>query len=487
MNRKLILVFILALALEAYFFSLVITGNQTEWWDSAEYLLKAKSMAFGTPSTGWAEHREILPALLWYPFFKFGLGEIGIRIFMAAVGLFGVYIAYLLGRDYFNETVGLLTSFLMSVWYLYYFYMNRLTMYVFAPVIFMSAMYFFWRYYKFKETKKLYFSFLIMGLGIMVYYSSAFAVFVVGLFFLTTDRQFFKNKHIWLAGLVTLLALSPYFIYSQLTFGFPLPRLADTAEAAATQTGAPFLQGILAYPKLIPYMLQPVLFAVFMLALVLSYKLFIGFDMLVKGNLVEERPRLFLFYWILIPMAIYTWTVLKLAGGTVVMPEYIMIIFPAIFMLISDAINRTYEFIAQKQKMVAVVIIALVLISGAYFQLSLADNTFKSKLYSFGEVRDASLYIKDHSEKTDFVVTSSVPQMVYYSERDAIGMSTGGTEDTIEQFAAKVATYKPKYLFWSKYEVYPDWTYNYVMQNNLTVVRGYGTQENPVALLFKFE
>lgn len=483
MNKRLTLILCLAFAIELYFFSVSVSNHQTEWWDSTEYLLKAKSMAFGTPSTGFAAHREVVPALIWYPFFKLGVGEIGIRVFMALLGLFGVYLAYLTGKEVYNENVGLITSFLMSTFYLYYFYMNRLTMYVFAPVLFMAALYFFWRYHKGKGTRNIYVSFIIIALGITIYYNTAFALFIIGAYLFTINRKFFKDKHIWFAGIVAILTLMPYFIYSQLTFGFPLPRLAETARAAAAEGGGSLWHSLTAYPKLLPSMLQLPLFIMLIIGLILMYKLILGFDMVIKGKLEEQRPNLFAVYWIIIPLVLYSWTVASLAGGMVVMPEYIMIIFPAIFMAIGNALMIIHEKIATKTKAFAGLLVSVVLIISMIMQMNMLFMTTQSKLGSFAEIQEASQIIKQNTAPTDYVATASVPQVVYYSERDVIGISV---EETIDQFRAKVAQYKPVTLLWSRYEPHPAWINEYIQTTNMSIIKMWGDQANPTAALMVF-
>jgi 4-amino-4-deoxy-L-arabinose transferase-like glycosyltransferase len=484
MNKKLLFIMGLAFLIELYFFALAVGQHQTEWWDSTEYLLKAKSMALGTSDIGFAAHREIIPALVYYPFFKLGLGEFGIRVFMFAIGMLGVYLTYKIGKAMFNENIGLLSSLMMATFYLYIFNMNRLTMYVVAPVLFTSAMYCFWKYYSENKINFLYYSFLIIGVGITIYYNTAFALMVIGAFFLLTNRQFYKNKHIWLAGILTLFVLSPYFIYSQLTFGSPLPRLSETMRAAATEGGAPILQAIVAYPKIIPGMLLAPWLVLVILGVLVSYKFFFGLDLIVKGQLKEEQPRLILFLWILIPLIMYAWTVATLGGGTVVYPEYIMLIFPAFFMIASLGIMFVYEKLGNISKALAVGFICVALISGMFLQLNLADQTFKSKLGAYKEIQEAADIIKSRSVPTDWVVTASVPQMVYYSERPVTGIARDINES---EWIKETFALKPKFLFWSVYEPLPDWFYGY-MQNSTTdwvPIKGWGTQDQPIAILFQ--
>src|SRR2546423_3270696 len=72
-----------ALALRIYYFFL--TKDQPLWWDEAEYMLKAKALAFGTPETGWYKSRPVLLPFLAAGLFKLGIGESAIRLLWVAL------------------------------------------------------------------------------------------------------------------------------------------------------------------------------------------------------------------------------------------------------------------------------------------------------------------------------------------------------------------------------------------------------------------
>lgn len=460
--------------------SLVISGKQVEWWDATEYLLKAKSMAIGTPSTGWAAHREIIPALVWYPFFKLGIGEQGAHVVMMLVGILGAYLAYLCGKEIMNENVGLITGLMMSTFYLYMFYTNRLTMYIVAPVLFMASIYMFWQYHKHGKIRGLYASFLIIGIGITIYYNTAFALLIIGLFMVSVNRKFYRNKHIWLAGMLTILVLSPYFIYSYYTFGSPLPRLTETARAAAAEGGGSLFKSLTAYPSLIPGMLKLPWLILLVVGLIASYKFFFGLDLVLTGKLNDEQPTLLLAYWIIVPLVMYSWTVASLAGGMVVMPEYIMIIFPALFMLIARGILDVYSRIKPYSKLAASLFVAISLIIGCGYQLYAGYAMVGGRLSSYSELREAAEFITANTAPSEYIATASVPQMVYYSERDVVGIST---EETVNQFDANIRAHVPRFLLWSRYEPHPDWIIGYIQANNWSTVHVWGDQNNPTAVL----
>ena len=100
-NLSLLAILVFAFLIRIYFF--LLTKNQPLWWDEAEYMLKAKSIALGTPETGWsAEIRPILFPFLASIFFLAGLGEIPLRLIMVFISLISIFFIYFIGKNIFN-------------------------------------------------------------------------------------------------------------------------------------------------------------------------------------------------------------------------------------------------------------------------------------------------------------------------------------------------------------------------------------------------
>ena len=100
-NLALVGMLLLAFIIRLYYFFL--TKSQPLWWDEAEYLVKAKNIAFGTPYTGWWEAgRPILFPVIASIFFKIGLGEIGLRFFYVLLSIFNILLIFLIIKRLFN-------------------------------------------------------------------------------------------------------------------------------------------------------------------------------------------------------------------------------------------------------------------------------------------------------------------------------------------------------------------------------------------------
>lgn len=484
MNKKLLIIMVLSAIIYSFFFAISIFEHQAEFWDSTEYLLKAKSMAKGTPDTGWAPHREIMPAVIWYPFFALGIGEIGIRVFMLIIGLLNIYMSFVLVKEMYSERAGLLVAFLMSVFYMNFFYTTRLTMYVLAPLMFQAGIYYFWRYRKTNNFVDILMCALIAGIGMTIYYNTAFLAPIIGLFLLITNKKFFKDLNYWKAGGILLLVLAPYFIYSYMTYGHPIPRLAAVQVAYAEEAGGGI--GLWnAYLKLIPFMLTMPLFIAFLVGLVLTYPIILGFDEILKEKYKDNLNDLFLYIWIIIPLILYTMSAIKQgpAGVGVVLPAYIMILFPAFFILISKAVFFVYDLIEKKNVSAATLFMIGIVSLFAFTQLQQGSSVYFNRLYAFREIREAGEFIKQITVPGDVVASASVPQLTYYSEREVIGM---GHDETEEEWNRRVLEKKPKYLLLTQLEPHPDWAWTYPQRNNMQTVQVYGDSSNPIAVLFKY-
>ena len=115
---------ILALAFILRFIVFLKTMDQTIWWDAADYLATAKRWAGFNPNLldMWYYRRGFLWPLIGAVFFKFGLGEIGIRFLITLFSTGVVFVSYLLISKMFNKKIALLTSIcLVFSWVLLFF------------------------------------------------------------------------------------------------------------------------------------------------------------------------------------------------------------------------------------------------------------------------------------------------------------------------------------------------------------------------------
>ena len=68
-------------------------------------------------------------------------------------------------------------------------------------------------------------------------------------------------------------------------------------------------------------------------------------------------------------------------------------------------------------KKLSIFLIILIVIVGVHSQLQYSDFIIKSKTESYLQVKQAGLWLKDNSLPNDVIVSASIPQHTYYSER----------------------------------------------------------------------
>ena len=134
----------------------------------------------------------------------------------------------------------------------------------------------------------------------------------------------------------------------------------------------------------------------------------------------------------------------------------------AIFIITSKGIMLTSQIIQKKLKEItAVIIIVLILLSGAYFQLRHADQIIKLKVDSYAEIRTAGLWIKDNSNPQDSVWSRSLPQLAYYLERRIFRETSSVLDVTEQDLLNQLNEEKPKYFVLYVFENHAPWMFEF--------------------------
>jgi 4-amino-4-deoxy-L-arabinose transferase-like glycosyltransferase len=472
-------VILFAIIVRLYFFFL--TKNQPLWWDEAEYLLKAKNIAFGTPATGWAGAiRPIALPVFAAIFFKIGLGEFSIRFIWVILSVFNLIFIYLIGKNLFNKNVGLIASFLFSILYLDLFYTSRLL--VDVPQIFfisLAAFLFTEVYFNNKNKKLIYCILPVLFLGVLFRFTvGIFAIVLLIFLFSAKGLKILKEREWYLSLGAGILTFIPYMIYSQINFGNPLQAFYFVLFGGAEgQRAANPVSVLFEYIKYFPNYTNIVLFFLFLIgAGVILFNFVIGIDK-IKTNKFVQRNYLLLI-WILIPLLFFGLYINHFED------RYIFMIFPAVSIISSFIIVEIFKFIRKYNVAFAVLIIALLLIFAAYTDLQRSDILIKSKLTSYEDFKDAGIYIKENSNLNDSVFSGGVPQITYYSERN-----TYPFPERFEDFASNISKLNVKYLVVSVLESTPNWTYS--MPQNLSnsfyfaPVKVYKINDQPSTIVYK--
>jgi hypothetical protein len=118
------------------------------------------------------------------------------------------------------------------------------------------------------------------------------------------------------------------------------------------------------------------------------------------------------------------------------------------------------------------------------------DNAFvaipviQNKADSYSQIMDVSLWIKGNTDKNSIIMTQSLPQVTYYSER-----KTYIFPETGEGFNSSLSKGNFSYALVSIFEQHPDYAYNLSKYNVTVVDASFITdsngQQQPAAILYK--
>ena len=468
-NLAFLIVLSVGILIRLYY--LIITFNQPLWWDEAEYLLMGKYFATGELFTGLLASRPLLLPLLVAFLMKIGLGyEILYRLTEFIISSIALVFIYLTTKELFNKETGIISTLLLSVFYLHLFYTSRILLDSIAPTLWIISIYFFTKGYLIKkDNKKFYLSAFFGALGVF-FYNQAIALFIIYLTFLLIIEKInlLKEKRFYIFGLVALVTFLPNFILNQILYKSPI-EFITTGISVGNVLTANYWQNVSIYLKYFPNYLGLLLLILFIISLIIVfYKLIIGIDLVIKKPELETNKQLFLFLWLIISFLL----IIKIVGHFE--DRYIMPTFLPIFIITALGLNTIKEKFAKPtniRRIYAVMIILLIIIS--FTQLKQADNIIKNKKVSFLEMKQAGLWIKENSNPGDTVLTSFSPILPYYSERKIVSFPA-----TEEELIPLIEKEKPKYLLISVFTGNPNYINNITNYPIFTPVQVYQAGNN---------
>jgi len=463
-NLFFLLIILLALIIRVYFFSQ--TMSQPLWWDEAEYMTMAKAWAFNMDYT-FLPVRPVLLSSITAFFFKMSYSEFLPRMFVMLLSMASVAGMYCLGKEFYNKKVALLASFLMAVFWLDIFFSMRLLVDSISLTFFIFSTLFFYKYLKNNSKKALYMGSAIIAIGVLFRLSTGIFLVCLLLYLLFTQKlAFVKKKELWISGLIFLLILSPYVIWGYMQFdGFVITKAAAW-NAPDEFTFENLWWNSSSYFKSFPTYLSWPLLIVFLAGLVSFYKVLVGFDMIFKGKGGSLNKELFLILLFLIPILFTSNSFYHHIEN-----RYIITAFPAIFIIAGSVLTKFYNSMKRnKQKTLAIILIALFLGYIAYFQATSANSLIQSKADSYGDVKRAGEWIDENLDESASIITKSWPQIMYYSNRNTIKMNKDNDVFLQQLQALSVSDKASLYFIINAFEPHEQWILSYPQENNLSAV-----------------
>lgn len=465
-NICLLLILILAFSIRFYFFK--VTQNQALWWDESEYGLKAKSFAFGTPLSGWAPEREVVIPFLFSLVLRFGGSEIAIRFLQVLMSFATVYLTYVLANKYLDKSKALLASFMMSLFWLHLFFSERILIYPWAAFLFLIVSITFYKGYFENKKKWLYIFGAVSAISLYTYFSTGFLLFGIFAFLLVAERaEVFKRKDMWITFGIFLLVMLPFALYSMVSFGAPIPRLAVGTGAILNENG-PGLSMVFGFLAMMPRLLGNTTTLLFgAAALIFILELFIGFDLMHKEKNKTMLSRFFIFSVIFWTLAFYTFFAIRAgsSAGEGFYDGFILSVFPFIFAFVSDFVFNTKKYFDKASKWLFPALLVIFIILFSLYHINTANSSIVAKVSSYDSVREGGIWIKEHSNPGDIIVSISRPQNTYYSERETVNYASNN-ETEFDKLMVKL---RPKYLVDSIWEYTPQWVHDYPFKHNDTI------------------
>ncbi len=461
---------------------LYLTINKSLWWDEAEYLSIAKHWAFGIPFNISILRALYLPAFAAF-LYKLGANELTFRIIEMIISLGAVYGTYLLGKEMYNEKIGLISSFIMSFFWLVLFYTARIMVDIPALTFSLFTLYFFWVGYVNKKSKyNLWWMGFFGALAIMMKFTAGLVVLVILIYLIINEKlNFLKNKNLWIGVFIGFLTTLPYLIYSLIKY----KTIGIIAASGVYGQAIRLKEYIAQFPDVfyspIPYIGGVhILLILFLIGLILVLiNLIIGFDLIKNDNKLKSD-----FMNILVILTVFTYHAFFIG---MVESRYLIFIFPSTFFIISNLLIGFYDKLKLHHKEIAIGIIIIILGISAYQQINYANSLIKYKSLGQIQLKEAGLWIKENSNKNDVIFNSAWPQNTYYSERETISYNVF---NTTQQFSDEFNRVKPKYIVLTGLERQPEWSLKWVQenQNKLKPVQIYfldQEQKQPIVIIYE--
>jgi len=504
-NWLLFVVLAFAIIVRLYYFFKV--GEQPIWWDEGDYLALAKIWALDLVKPDWYEHfvglRPLLYPFVLTAFFKIGLGEMAIRFFTLLLPALGaVYLTYLLGKSMYNQYVGFAAALMTSAFWTLLFYTYRIL--TDLPSVFLGilSVYVFWdRYIVKNKPSGLYWAMFFGVLAFSTRFPMALIPITFAVFMLFVNKmKTFRDKTVWKGFWLTLLFLLPYLIYFAYNKFYAL-KFYLVSGATVSQ---PIDWAVIKFFISLPFSWWELSF---ILGIISMYPLIIGADVLWKQKTTRFNADFFLVLFLAIHLIFYV-AIIREATD-----RWLLVMMPIMFIISGKGFHWLYSLIAKHSKIVGIVVVGIILFGGLYQNLTHADNLIKVKKDSYREIKLAGEWLKENTPPETKIITSSVVQSEYYSERWNEGHSNknhrmppetkcidnlGGTSAnescqrlSEELFEKSREEFNPDYFIVSVFEPVftPQWVYTYGQRKNLTLVQFYTAKDNPqqpMLAIYKF-
>lgn len=487
-NFTFLLIIIAAILFRGYYF--FVTNNQPLWWDEASYMSVAKSYAGIGYSTLESIRSSGFPRTMSL-FYLLGItNESVIRFFglylPAIILLVLTYV--LLSKMYQDKRIALIGTVIMAVLWENVFYSNRFhtenlaLIFQYLAVIFLLKL-----YGPSKPKSKLWTIVLLVASTILVFWyrpgNVLFIPAMIAFALIMHVSEFTSTKKRKLATAAGLLALIALFFIS-LNTESPLIKAYYHPELPISWNSFNVFLGFFKSPI---NWLPSIFFYTFLIGLIGAlFAIYLYFPKIVKEpRALSQTMKSNIFNLLLL---------LSVMGGFVafIRPEafeyrWFFPLLPALLSFASIGVVNFSDWLSNKinKKSLSIFILLVIVFLGAYTQMSIVDPLVKQKASTYSQVKEAGLWLKQNTAINEVVLSTSKPQIAFYSERETVtyaGM-------TVEEFENFLAERKPHYMMASLFEGNPEWLQSWldanIKNNRLIPMQGYVMNNQTVAIIYR--
>ena len=430
----------LLLAVATRVWLLWVTRNQPVWWDEAEYLLKARSIAQGTPDTGYFSGHPIVMSLWLSGFFALGWGETAMRVALSLASIATIAVTHDVGRRLFGVREATVAALLMTMFYVPAFYAARLMTEIPHLLFCLLGV----DLYLANTRRSVWLVGPVLAVAALLRFPAALMFLAVGIHAVFARRH--EQKVLWLSGVLAVVVVAPYLLWSAHRYGdalhawrssaFIMPRLAFGARLGGLGQYLSWMGASLGIP----------LTVALVLGVLRPLAAFVGPSTSVGRANSMSTAAILAAAWLAVPLLYFGLSVRP------ILDRYVILVLPPVFLLIARGLTWAFALAPQRWGR-GTEFAALALVLAAALALARdAERAVRDKLTSFAELRDAGNWVKQHAIADAVLVTTSPPQLTYYAER-----ATYAVPDDATAFARLRAEHQPRYLIVSRYQETPAW------------------------------
>lgn len=413
--------------------------TQPLWWDEAEYLLKAKSLVFGTPETGFNRSRPLGFPLMLAAFYQLGLGETSMRLALVFASVATVYLTYRIGERLFGTLASCVGAGLFAMFVTPIFYTNRVLTEIPRMLLGLLAVHL----YLSNRSVFMWLVIPVLALATFTHLTAAIFVVVIGGHFVVVHgyNQLRNNAKLLTVSVVVLLVLLAWngdaLVSTFMSWRMMFPReLLSSKLLVRLNVCLGWLYSNLGLS-----------FTVLLVAgTVLSLDWLRQPRRLVRGDSPDLANKFLAFLW-LIAMIVFFGAIV--AGFHA---RYLIVALPAVFLTIGLAVAELALRARRIHRLAPLFIGGAALIAGGIQFLPETDKVFHSRVRSQEELRAAAEWIKDRTSPEDTLMSLSRPQLTYYTER-----ATSRLPKQRDDYDVALRREKPRFVVLTRYEKHPEW------------------------------